>query len=771
MTSPATGALLAVGQEVAGPAPRRRRAGGADLSSLWRLAAPNVLWFDEPTDEARFHCDSSLSATTETAVLVVVGATTALALPTKMCSSAVARGVPLVVIDPEPSALSAMAASVESGISMQGPAAGLVPDLCATSPARWGERSDLARPIGRRQLTDVASRGKVTQLGTRTAHREVPPMRRVWFWSLLLGLGCAGPPITSTNGPSPDGDAWDPHVEGRPPLALPPATDARPPDVTSSCQRTLNFKAVTISRPVPFDVVIVADNSDSVSWSRDKLSAGLENLLARVHGHEARFFVLTTTQYGASSEAAYSLFRREELVKWRDPVTGAAHAHPMTEYRQSCVDDKGAAIPCPATPLAAQDAGPFTLTGTWEFQMPPPIAAITPSMTAAELASQQKKIADAVLALGGGGAQQEQPICTLGRYLAQRPEALPKHVVFLVLSDEDDVSTPDACLASYQAKKLPSPFPMKEPCTSGCTSYTFGTSRPRIEEHIRFRCVPVDDTGTEHPERARDGDIDTNRRDLCTPASRDCNMAELARATTSCGPGQLVKDCKLVCGSVHGSVYCQLNRPSDATDLCTQAFDEGGKRYANLADYCAQSYGGSWGTCSKSGWKETGKPALTSMETVTPVVEAGSLGEMVGAVKASAQRLFGPRNYSIESIVLDPAFTCALGPGQSYAPTLRGLASSAQDVFPLCQDYAPALQRIETFASFLVQSDFTLDLDAYEDVDSVVVTTKSGATRTVKKPDFRYDRMAHLLRFNPGVLGPQDEGLAVTVARYCEVVK
>jgi len=66
----------------------------------------------------------------------------------------------------------------------------------------------------------------------------------------------------------------------------------------------VNLRGVTITRPVPFDVVIVADNSDSLSWSRDSLSAGLKNLLSRVHGHEARFFVLTTTQYGASSQAA-----------------------------------------------------------------------------------------------------------------------------------------------------------------------------------------------------------------------------------------------------------------------------------------------------------------------------------------------------------------------------------------------------------------------------------------------------------------------------------
>jgi NAD-dependent deacetylase len=93
---------------------------------------PHVLWFDEPCDEHRFHCDSSLRATNEAAVLVVAGATTAPALPSKMCQSAVARGVPLVVIDAGSTALNELAASTPIGLSLHGAATGLVPEVCET---------------------------------------------------------------------------------------------------------------------------------------------------------------------------------------------------------------------------------------------------------------------------------------------------------------------------------------------------------------------------------------------------------------------------------------------------------------------------------------------------------------------------------------------------------------------------------------------------------------------------------------------------------------
>jgi NAD-dependent deacetylase len=112
-----------------------QRPGDAELQELTcprcgNWLRPHVLWFDEPCDEHRFRSESSLRATSEAAVLVVAGATTAPALPTKMCHSAATRGVPLVVIDAESTALNEMAASTRNGLSIQGAATGVVPDVC-----------------------------------------------------------------------------------------------------------------------------------------------------------------------------------------------------------------------------------------------------------------------------------------------------------------------------------------------------------------------------------------------------------------------------------------------------------------------------------------------------------------------------------------------------------------------------------------------------------------------------------------------------------------
>jgi hypothetical protein len=402
--------------------------------------------------------------------------------------------------------------------------------------------------------------------------------------------------------------------------------------------------------------------------------------------------------------------------------------------------------------------------------MSPPVAAITPQMTVAQLLVQQKKIADAVLALGGGGAQQEQPLCTLNRYLTQKPEALPKNVVFLVLTDEDDTSPPAACLASYQARKQPSPSSGLEPCTERCTLFSYSVERARVEDQLRFTCIPVDDRGMQHPEQAVNRTLDLFGPP-CTPSTVACSAMDTTRAGDVCGVGTVVTRCTRVCGPVQGFQYCFLDRKTEAVDLCTQPFDQAGIRYADLADYCTRQLGPGWGECHRSSFRETGMNVLASSEHATLVVPGSTTAELIRAFRSNADRLFGARNYSVESIIFDPAFSCPLKPGQSFAPNLRALASGPGDVFPLCQDYAPALRRIESFAEYLIQTDFPLDLDAYEDVDSVVVTDRAGTQRTVAKPAYRYDRAAKVLRFNPGVLGPQDASLAVNVAHYCEVVK
>ena len=607
--------------------------------------------------------------------------------------------------------------------------------------------------------------------------------RTAWLVTAWTALGCSKAAVVGPNAsdggsdsrytgadvalqPSPDSGTFIP-------LKLDaPLGDAPVPD-DGGCSRTVSLRGVTIARPVPFDVVIVADNSDSLSWSRDSLSSGLKNLLSRVHGHEARFFVLTTTQYGKSSQAAVSPLSGEALVGWKDPVSGSPYLNEVTTYAQTCVDGKGAPTTCPKLPNS-YDAS-WTLTGTWHFQMPAAVAAITADMDDAAIVAQQKRIADAILALGGGGSQQEQPVCTLLRYIGQGAATLPKHAVFVVLTDEDDTSPPEVCLGEYEAVQQLSATTTVTKCTSDCSYYDYSMYKPTEEERIAFNCVPVDDKGTEHPEGATAKTLVTKSSAQCDAATTTaCSDDELKRAGVDCGAGTVVKTCTHWCGVSAGSFGCTLQLTDDKIDLCTQPFDQGGVHYANMADYCTRtgSVGSGWQGCRKDGWRLIPVDASSASlwESKKPLVTAQSPAEMISTFKSRADDLIGKGNWSVEAIVLDPSFTCPLNPGQSYAKNLGTLASSARDVFPLCQDYAPAIERIASFADYLIQTTFPLDLDKYEDVDSVAVVNKQGAQRTVPASSYQYDRTAKLLRFSAGVLTAQDDSLSVDVARYCQSI-
>ena len=89
----------------------------------WRR--PFVLWFDETYDEENFRFDSTLGEASRTDLLVVIGTSGATSLPIQMAQVAAQRGVPSVVIDPQPNPFAQMG----PGWFLQAKAGALVPLL------------------------------------------------------------------------------------------------------------------------------------------------------------------------------------------------------------------------------------------------------------------------------------------------------------------------------------------------------------------------------------------------------------------------------------------------------------------------------------------------------------------------------------------------------------------------------------------------------------------------------------------------------------------
>lgn len=99
---------------------------------------PHVLWFDECYDEEHFRFESSLAAVADAALLLVVGTAGATNLPNQMVRLAVARDVPVVVVDLEPTSFARLAVQSGIGAFVQGRSAEVLPaivaELCGGAP-------------------------------------------------------------------------------------------------------------------------------------------------------------------------------------------------------------------------------------------------------------------------------------------------------------------------------------------------------------------------------------------------------------------------------------------------------------------------------------------------------------------------------------------------------------------------------------------------------------------------------------------------------------
>jgi NAD-dependent deacetylase len=93
------------------------------------LARPHVLWFDETYDEERFHFHSALAAVERASLVLVIGTSGATNLPSMIVHRTAQRGVPLLVINRDPSPFSSMAERIPTGHFVHGPAGEVLPPL------------------------------------------------------------------------------------------------------------------------------------------------------------------------------------------------------------------------------------------------------------------------------------------------------------------------------------------------------------------------------------------------------------------------------------------------------------------------------------------------------------------------------------------------------------------------------------------------------------------------------------------------------------------
>jgi NAD-dependent deacetylase len=108
-----------------------RELGELKCPSCEALGRPHVLWFDESYDEPNFRFESSIDAARHASLVVVVGTTGATSLPMHIGTIATQRGVPMIVVNPEPNPFSALVKRTGKGAFLSGTAGQWVPEIAA----------------------------------------------------------------------------------------------------------------------------------------------------------------------------------------------------------------------------------------------------------------------------------------------------------------------------------------------------------------------------------------------------------------------------------------------------------------------------------------------------------------------------------------------------------------------------------------------------------------------------------------------------------------
>jgi hypothetical protein len=531
-----------------------------------------------------------------------------------------------------------------------------------------------------------------------------------------------------------------------------------------ACEREVTLQAVVLGEPAPFDLVIVADHSDSLAWSRDELSSGLQDLLTHVQGRSVRIFLLTPTQYGASSRAANTPFVTSTLVAWQDPLTLEPYENAVTEYVETCTDPMGMTIDCPepASQLLRNEHG------TWNFVMPEPIAVIRPDMTDAEFAGEQAAVAAAILALGGNGSPQEQPLCTLSRYVSQPASMLPENAVFVVLSDEDDVSVPDDCLVTFDMSIRESVNQQgTEPCSADCDAYTFGMTGDGYIKVYPFTCAAFSDQGERIAGSERGGWLNVPSTEDCTGFMGACSEDEEAEAAKSCESGLSLVECTRECS--HHVTRCEVTLSDPSIDACNEPFTYNGQTWANVAAYCA-TRGEGFRDCSGGGVNYVTSTSIFGSQMRQALMPGADTSAVARYFTEQADSAFGAGRYLVEGIVFEPRFGCQLGAGQSYATNIAAAIGDPTHVFSLCDAYAPALDGVLDFAQALIETEFTLVLKDDEHVTAVIVIDKNGMERTLTQSAYTFDEASGHLSIDESAITAEDANLRVEVTSDCRPV-
>lgn len=441
--------------------------------------------------------------------------------------------------------------------------------------------------------------------------------------------------------------------------------------------------------PVDVKILIVVDDSFTMSNSQSYLSASLDTLFTNLQGRDAKLKLVSTS--GTPNNAIDYNSTTKYMNELNQQITYA-----QAQLANSYLVEKDFSN--------ANNRGEFTLSKN-----------ATPS----EIDALKLSVKNAILNVGVNGSDQEEGLCAVARQLYDDAassffKAGDKGAV-VIISDEDDSSVASNC--TYRT--------VNRVNHQSTVYYHYNQQRARLSLQVSKTndgipvwistdwSVPLSGTQTIAPGAACSGTHQTFAQNYIT------NMGYQIQNVTGCTyevepsafPGADLGD----------------STASSGLNLCSGTFVHNNVSYNGLYSFVDQTgYSSQAGSCSRQ---------VVASNTPQPVVEndvvfksdtaAFSSGNISLAIYNRAVSLFGASSFFIANIINRPGQSCALGPAQSYGHAYLALANyfaTTSSSTSICSNnYSASLSALTQMVVNVANKSYTTAVTGSEFISSVVV--------------------------------------------------
>jgi hypothetical protein len=440
----------------------------------------------------------------------------------------------------------------------------------------------------------------------------------------------------------------------------------------------------------PFKLLIVVDNSNTMSQLQAKLSQNVGPMLARLQGRDVEVKIITTSDNASGSTGYMSL-------DFSHLLTDTADSDPSV----------------PGYILLRNFAPPINSAGITRFSL---IGTDSASVWQQKLTAIQSRI----LALGTDGSDTETSVCPLARELVDADSAnsffkAGDSAAVVVLSDEDDQSSLSSCHLRESNTRM-GPIVTQ-------TQQSFSVAGLSLELQYQVNLQIRRDNVTSQLSyiyKVRNPKSSVRFNDqvpgVCSPSMisriESSSMKAYVSNEVLSGTGytvvsadvQSINECSITAGrSISHDTAEQLSLPS-GTDLCSFRSNSGQIFGFNSYLDFMNAYSGMevTGACqaSLSSW-EGRKNIGGAMPADLPVLAASDNEQLADRTIQKAQTLFNGK--VMISFITEPTDnSCTLGAGEGRGIRYARLANAFPSViqtYPICSSsYLPALDRVGNFA-------------------------------------------------------------------------